>query len=218
MSGEQIGLWAGFVFTLMIFSYLLGDFILFRVAYRLAIYVFVGLSAGFVTLTTVESVLLPWVRGTITAPGADVVSLAVGLVPFLLGLLLLLKASPRIGRLGNLAIAFIIGVGTAVALVGAISGTLIPLANATGSRVALDPLNGFLIFIGVASTLAYFQYLARRRPDGRVTRGLLGSVLNATGRVFIIITLGALYSGAILSSLTIFSERVAFILARITGG
>lgn len=218
MSGEQIGLWAGFVFTLMIFSYLLGDFVLFRVTYRLAIYVFVGLSAGFVTVTTVESVLVPWVRGTVLSPGADVVSMAVGLVPFLLGLLLLLKASPRLGRLGNLAIAFIIGVGTAVALVGAISGTLIPLANATGSRVALEPLNGFLIFIGVATTLAYFQYLARRRPDGRVTRSLLSSVLNATGRVFIIITLGALYSGAILSSLTIFSERVAFILARITGG
>lgn len=218
MSGEQIGLWAGFVFTLMIFSYLLGDFVLFRVTYRLAIYVFVGLSAGFVTVTTVESVLVPWVRGTVLSPGADVVSMAVGLVPFLLGLLLLLKASPRLGRLGNLAIAFIIGVGTAVALVGAISGTLIPLADATGSRVALEPLNGFLIFIGVATTLAYFQYLARRRPDGRVTRSLLSSVLNATGRVFIIITLGALYSGAILSSLTIFSERVAFILARITGG
>ncbi|MEZ4671259.1 MAG: hypothetical protein R3E39_25420 [Anaerolineae bacterium] len=218
MSGEQIGLWAGFVFTLMIFSYALGDFVLFRVAYRLAIYIFIGLSAGFVTLTTVESVLLPWLGRTVTSPDADIVSRAVGLVPFILGLLLLLKASPRIGRLGNLAIAFIIGVGTAVALVGAISGTLIPLANATGSRVAFDPLNGFLIFIGVASTLAYFQYLARRRPDGRITRSLLSSVMNATGRVFIIITLGALYSGAILTSLTIFSERVAFILARITGG
>ena len=68
---------------------------------------------------------------------------------FIVGLLLLFKASPRLGRGGNIAIAMIIAVGTAVALAGAIAGTLIPLARATSSAVALDPLNGFLIFIGV---------------------------------------------------------------------
>jgi len=214
VSGEQIGLWAGFVFTLMVFSYLLGDNFL----YRLAIYVFTGLTAGYITLVTVESVLLPWLNRTLFSPGADVPARALGLVPFILGLLLLFKASPRLGRGGNIAIAFIIAVGTAVALVGAISGTLIPLARATSSSVALDPLNGFLIFIGVASTLAYFQYLARRRASGQIQRGLVVRAVGVVGQGFIVITLGALYAGAILTSLTIFSERIAFILARITGG
>ena len=97
MSGEQIGLWAGFVFTLMVFSYLLGDNFL----YRLAIYVFTGLSAGYITLVTVESVLLPWLNRSLLSPGTDVGSRALGLVPFIIGLLLLLKSSPRLGRLGN---------------------------------------------------------------------------------------------------------------------
>ena len=214
MSGEQIGLWAGFVFTLMVFSYLLGDNFL----YRLAIYVFTGLSAGYITLVTVGSVLLPWIQGTLLSPGVDVGARALGLVPFIIGLLLLLKASPRFGRGGNIAIAFIIAVGTAVALAGAIAGTLIPLAQTTSSAVALDPLNGFLIFIGVASTLAYFQYLARRRANGLIQRGLVVRAIGVVGQGFIVITLGALYAGAILTSLTIFSERIAFILARITGG
>ena len=214
MSGEQIGLWAGFVFTLMIFSYLLGDNFL----YRLAIYIFVGLSAGYIALVTVESVLLPWLHNTLLLSGADVGSRALGFVPFIIGLLLFLKTSPRLGRLGNLGIAFIIAVGTAVALAGAIAGTLIPLANSTSSAVALDPLNGFLIFLGVVSTLAYFQYLARRKPNGQIERRLLSRAVGVVGQGFVVITLGALYAGAILTSLTIFSERIAFILARITGG
>ncbi|MBL8156585.1 MAG: hypothetical protein JNM70_20570, partial [Anaerolineae bacterium] len=117
MSGEQIGLWAGFILTLMVFSYLLGDNFL----YRLAIALFTGLAAGYVTLVTVESVLLPWLNGTLLSAETTLASRAIGIVPFILGALLLLKTSPRLGRVGNLAIAFIVGVGTAVALVGAIS-------------------------------------------------------------------------------------------------
>jgi hypothetical protein len=214
VSGEQIGLWAGFIFTLMIFSYLLGD----NVLYRLAVYVFVGLAAGYITVVTVEGVLLPWLRGTVLAPGADIGSRVLGVIPFILVLLLLLKSSPRLGRVGNLAIAVIVGVGTAVALVGAITGTLLPLAAATGSAVRLDVVNGFLIFLGVSSTLLYFQYLARRRPGGEIRRGLVVRAIGAVGQGFVVMTLGALYAGAILTSLTIFSERIGFILARITGG
>lgn len=211
---EQVGLWIGFVFTLMIFSYILGDNIL----YRLAVYVFVGLAAGYITIVTVESVILPWVRGTLLAPETGIGGTVIGIIPFILGLLLLLKTSPRLGRVGNIAIAFIIGVGTAVALVGAISGTLLPLAMSTGSSVRIDVLNGFLIFLGVASTLIYFQYLARRKPNGEIQRGLLVRFFGGVGQVFIVVTLGAIYAGAILTSLTIFSERIGFILARITGG
>lgn len=214
MNAEQMGLWAGFIFTLMIFSYLLGD----NVLYRLAVYIFVGLTAGYITVVTLDGVLLPWLRGTLLAADANPAERALGLVPLLLGLLLLLKTSPRLGRLGNIAIAFLVGVGTAVALVGAITGTLLPLVAATGSGVRLDVLNGFLIFLGVSSTLIYFQYLARQRPDGTAQRGLAARVIGALGQGFIVVTLGALYAGAILTSLTIFSERVGFLLARITGG
>ena len=142
----------------------------------------------------------------------------IGLVPFVFGLLLLLKTSPRLGRIGNIAIAFIIGVGTAVALVGAIAGTLLPLAMSTGSGARVDVLNGFLISLGVVCTLLYFYYLARRQPDGSTQRRLVVRAAAGVGQLFIVVTLGAIYAGAILTSLTIFSERIGFILARITGG
>jgi hypothetical protein len=214
LNPEQIGLWAGFVLTLMIFSYVLGDNFL----YRIAVYVFVGLAAGYIAIVTVESVILPWLRGTVLAQDAGVGNIVLGLIPLIIGLLLFLKTSPRLGKLGNLGIAFVIGVGTAVALVGAITGTLLPLAAATSSSVSINVLNGFLIFIGVASTLLYFQYLARRTAVGGGRRGLFTRVVGTVGQGFVVVALAALYAGAILTSLTIFSERIGFIVGRISGG
>jgi len=43
-----------------------------------------------------------------------------------MGLLLLLKLSPRTARLGIPSMAFLVGVGAAVAIGGAIMGTLFP--------------------------------------------------------------------------------------------
>lgn len=209
---DQIGLWVGFILTLMVFSYLLGDNFL----YRLAIYVFVGLAAGFITIVTVEGVLLPWIRATLQS--SDMNGRLLGVIPLVLGLLLLLKGTERFNRLGNLALAFVVGIGAAVALVGAISGTLLPLANTTTSSVRVDVLDGFILVLGVISTLVYFQYLARRVPGGAPRRGLVVRAIGAVGQGFIVVTLGALYGGAILSGLVVFSERIAFILQRIGGG
>lgn len=196
----------------MVFSYLLGDNFL----YRLAVYVFVGLAAGYVTIVTVESVVLPWIRATLYS--GDIGTQVVGALPLLLGLLLLFKTTRRLNRLGNLALAFVIGVGTAVALVGAISGTLLPLVGGTANSIRVDTINGFIMVLGVVCTLIYFQYLARRSPENIVRRGLLARTFGTLGEGFIVITLGALYGGAILTGLTIFSERIAFILTRIGGG
>jgi hypothetical protein len=217
VSLEQIGIWVGFVATLMIFSYVLGDNFL----YRIALYVFVGLAAGFVTIVTIQSAILPWINSTLLAENADIGVRIVGLVPILLAVLLLIKTSPRFGRLGNLALAFIVGVGTAVAVVGAVSGTLLPLANASTTLVVDDVANGVIVLFGVVSTLVYFTYVARRVPGQVATTGRRGAFVGAVGAIgkgFIVATLGALYGGAILTSLTIFSERVAFIIARLGGG
>lgn len=212
MSTDQLGLWVGFVLTLMIFSYVLGDNFL----YRIAVYVFVGLSAGYVAVIALTNVVLPWLNATVFT--GEPASMALGVLPLILGLLLLFRTAGRFGRLGSLALAFLIGLGTAVALVGAVSGSIIPLAGTVVAGVQIDFLNGFLVLLGVVCTLIYFQYLARPAPGGGVRRPLFARVFGAVGQGVITMTLGALYGGALLTSLTILSERLAFIIARIAGG
>ncbi len=219
---DLIAGWVSLVLTLMIFSYLLSD----NVLYRLAVHVLVGVAAAYVAIVAVESVLVPWVQQTLlvdseTYDQATLMGLrAFGLLPFLGGVLLLFKFSARLASVGDLEVAFLVGVGLAVAVVGAVSGTVAPLVRETGRWVERDTIEGVVMVVGVVATLLYFQYLAvERQGETRRPRWLQG--ISALGRAFVMVTLGALYAGAIIASLSVFSDvvrkQVLFILERVGG-
>jgi hypothetical protein len=219
---DLIAGWVSLVLTLMVFSYLLGDNFL----YRLAVHLLVGAAAGTIAIVAVESVLVPWLDTTLLADQgsrSDAVMTgirALGTVPFLFGALLLFKFSPRLAPVGNLGLAGLIGIGTAVAVVGAVAGTVVPLAREAGERVGDDALEGLIILVGTITTLIYFQYLAVER-EGKVRRPRLFRGLGAVGQMFISVALGAFYAGAILTSLAVFSDvvraQLEFILDRVGG-
>lgn len=206
---ESLATFAGFILTLFVFSYVLRDTFL----YRLAVYIFVGLAAAFTALVTWESLIVP-----LLDTDGERALLFIGLI---FALLLLLKPFPALTPLSNLALAFIIAVGMAVALVGALTGSLLPLTIATARSVQGNWLEGAFIVFGVVTSLLYFQYLGGRRPPqaDQMTlteapadpRPRLVRWLGGIGQGFIAIALGAFYASAILTSLTIFSERISFL-------
>lgn len=124
MSIELISAFVGFILTLMIFSYLIGDNPLFRIA----VYLFIGVSSGYAATVVVYYVLLPKFN---QFQALDVNQLILGVVPLILGASLLAKLSPRISWIGNFAMAMLVGVGAAAAVGGALLGTLIPQAQAS---------------------------------------------------------------------------------------
>lgn len=199
---QTIGTVAGFVLTVCIFSYLLGDNFL----YRIAIHIFIGAAAGYVLIVAVESVLIPWINITVLAQPVDSARLIFGLMPFLIGVLLLLKGSPRFSRLGDLGLVIVLGVGVALALWGAIAGTLIPLTNdaARGFRPQTI-FDGLIALIGTITVLVYFTYIGARRPDGQTRQILPVRFTGLVGQAFIVVTLGATYALLIISALTILS-------------
>ncbi len=194
---DRVALIAGAVLTVMIFSYLLGDNFL----YRVAISIFIGAAAGYVLIVAVESVLIPWFNTMLRDPVGDTPRFALGLVPFVPTLLLLFKFSPRLSRLGNLGLVAILGVGTALALWGAITGTLLPMSIASARR-QLNVLDSLVAVIGTVTVLLYFTYLGVRRPSGEVEQPLFIRVPGMVGQIFIVVTLGATYALLIISALT----------------
>lgn len=226
MSISAIGDITALVLTLFVFTYLLGDFFPQRVAnlvmipYRLAVYIFAGLSAGFVAIITFDSAITPWLD-SLQAPGGPLVFL-LRIVPFVLALgLLLPNFPPRLELLNlfkRLALAFLIGAGAAIAVVGAVSGTIIPLTTDTGQSLGEGLLVGGITLVGVIATLMYFQYSARRRDDGEIRQNVLVRVLRGIGGIFIAIAFGTFYAAAINSTLVVFTERVRFLLTQIFGG
>jgi hypothetical protein len=200
-----------FIFTLMIFSYLLGDNPLFRIA----TYIFVGVTAGYVSAVAMWQVIYPRLIYPLVYGSATDKLLI--LVPFLLTGFLLMKASPRLSHLGAPGMAYVVGVSAAVTIGGAVIGTLFPQTFATINAFDLGtasfPIESFVnagfILVGLVTTLIYFHFGARVTADGSVRRFGLIEILAWVGRIFIAITLGVLFAGVFLSSLTAFIERLA---------
>jgi hypothetical protein len=118
--------------------------------------------------------------------------------------------------------AYLVGVGAAVAIGGAWIGTLLPQLAATVNR--FDPLagrsfldlmlNSGVILIGAVTSLAYFHFGARPNPqgEGAARRNVILEGFAWVGRIFIATTLGAIFAGVYAAALTAFVERISSLI------
>ncbi|MFM8322397.1 MAG: hypothetical protein ACKOC5_15900 [Chloroflexota bacterium] len=194
----------GFLLTLMVFSYLFGDNVLFRTA----IHIFIGVAAGYTAAVVITNLIVPRLVLPFLSGMPDQMLLAA--VPLLGALLLLSKATTRLAGLGSPVMAFLVGVGAAALIGGAVLGTLLPQVRAGIQQIdrsdALTVLNGLVILAGTLATLAYFQFnLSPRLSAG--SPGLLLRGVSATGQVFIAVTLGTIFAGVYAAALAALIER-----------
>lgn len=215
---DMIWMLVAFLLTLLIFSYLLGDNVLFR----LATYLFVGISAGVLTVMVIDQVLVPRLLNVLLA--GDFSRILLVLPAFILGLLLFFKLSPRLSNLGNPSMAYLVGAGAAVVIGGAVLGTLFGQASATFKLATGAPestpgwvrlLEGIILVVGTVTTLAYFNFGAVSRSTEAPRRAMLVGWLSRIGQVFLAITLGALFAGVFSASLTALTDRLQFLYSTI---
>ena len=214
MPSDLIWTIVGFVLTLMIFRYLFGDNILFRIA----TYIFVGVSAGYVATMLVYEVILP--RLVWPAMTGSILQV---LVPMILSILLVAKLFPRLSSLGNIPMGYVVGVAAAVVIGGAVLGTLfgqgqasinmfdLHAAAASPQGLLVQLLGAAFILVGTLCTLAYFNFGAVSRPNQPPHRAPMVELLARIGQIFIAITLGALFAGIFAASITALIERLDFI-------
>jgi hypothetical protein len=196
MIGTVIGTLIAFVLTLMVYCYLGKDIPFLYAVYRVAAYVFVGVALGYGTIVAWHSVLSPRL----------LLRLESGqwwfLVPLVLCLLLLAKVKRSWSPAGNITLAFLFGVGAALAVGGGLIGTLLPQIQA--GFVSLNPAhyegtaameggvpliyvsNAVLVALGTISTLLFFTFTTgagsgESAPDGS---GASSGLLAAGRRVF----------------------------------
>jgi len=217
------------ILTLMVLSYLVGDNPMFRVAMHLL----VGAAAGYAGAVALDNVLRPGLVDPILAAGlGGLLSpsvLATVIAPWILVITLMLKVSPATSRFGTPAMALLVGVGAAVVVGGAISGTLLPQSlasmrslNPAGVVPSGETLERFLelviVLVGTLSTLFYFRFSSRESGQEMPLANLAGlsipgplSLLRSVGSAFIAITFGVMYAGAVAASLIVLAERVQFL-------
>ncbi len=217
-SPDLIAAALSFLFTLLILSYAIGD----NPLYRIAVYIFVGVSAGYVAAVAWWQVIVP--RLVYPLLFGSVLERAFAAIPLLGSVFILMKISPRLAGIARIAMAFLAGAGAAVILAGALIGTLIPQLEATviffdvnaalARNVNLVEMlgNGAIVLTGVATTLIYFHFGARTREDGSTQRFWLIEIAAWVGRIFIGIALGAIFAGVYAAALTALIERLSSLI------
>ena len=212
ISTDMIWLIVSLFFTLMIFSYLLGDNLFFR----LTSYIFIGITAGYVAVLVFYQVVLgrlvwPIIVGT----NEQRAFLA---VPVLLSVLLLLKLGSGGSKIGNIPLGFLAGVGAAVIAGGALFGTIAPQTTAAIEAFTLQPsdkilskwVEGGFLLLGTITTLAYFHFGSARKRNTE-NRPAWVEPFAKIGQVFIGFTLGALFVGVYSAAITSMIDRLGFI-------
>ncbi|MDE3088417.1 MAG: hypothetical protein KGJ80_03385 [Chloroflexota bacterium] len=207
---DLIGVWVGAILTLLVFSYLLGDTPLFRIAQA----IFVGVAVGYAATVAIYLILVPRLFEPLIADAGANWQL---FVPLVLGLLLFTKLRAGWASLGNISIAFLFGVGGALAIGGALGGALLPQLQAT--VVSLAPASGWgnvisnlLLVVGTIGAFLSFRFVvAPSRPALRVFDAVARPWSNV-GRWFILIAFGAIFAGTAVSRISILINRLYYLM------
>jgi len=125
------------------------------------------------------------------------------IIPVVLGLLTYSRLRSDVSWLAKYPTNVLVGVGTGVMIAGTLRGQIIDQIKQT-ILDAFAGLNGILIFIGVVTAFSFFIFT-------REHTGALGTSVKI-GRVFLMISLGANFSGELIWYLTQMIGRLMYIL------
>lgn len=220
---DTAGMWVAVVLTLFVFSYLLGD----NVLYRLTEHIFVGVAVGYAVVIAFHNVIAP----KLLVPTVEALSsrdwgqLLPLLLSLLMGLFLLTKPSRTLSWLGNLSVSVLLGVGAALAIGGALLGTLVPQVNATADVThyvtrygpGLGLFSGVVVLIGTAGVLLHFYFDGSREGRLAMLRERIVQSWGGLGRWFIVIAFGAILAMTFVSRLSLLIARVQFLLDAVRG-
>ncbi|MEC4889254.1 MAG: hypothetical protein RI101_04265 [Nitrospira sp.] len=208
MDATLIGAWVATGLTLCILSFLYKDNPLFKLAEHL----YVGVSVGYTIVKAYDTVLVHLIFKPIVENGEWVL-----LVPVMIGSLMLTRYVPKASWLSRYAFAFIVGVGSGLAIPRTISSFILkqiedtvrpllmlgPGGGVTFSWDLHNPassLNVIIILVGVTSVLFYFFFSVEHTGPGRVVA--------RTGVMFLMISFGAAFGYTVMARMSLLIGRL----------
>jgi hypothetical protein len=208
MDTTVFGAWVATGLTLFIFSFLYKDNPLFKLAEHL----YVGVSVGYTIVKAYDTVIVHLILKPIFEQGEIAL-----VIPVAIGTLMLTRYVPKAAWLSRYAFAFIVGVGSGLAIPRTISSfilkqiedTVRPLLSVAGdggvtfSMNLLNPasnLNAVIILIGVSSVLFYFFFSIEHSGPGKVVA--------RTGVVFLMIAFGAAFGYTVMARMSLLIGRL----------
>lgn len=196
--GGVTATWVAALVTIVVWSYLVGE----RRLFRLAQHLLAGLATGYLVLLAVREVLLPRLLEPLARDPAGNVLLIPALA--MVGAMAGARWLPR--QVVALPVAVLVGATAAFALGGAVVGTLLPQLAGSVLRpgTALTLVNGV---IGLAITGLVVLGFLHGVPRSRITGAAAGS-----GRWLLIGAIGGWLGFLLVSRLALLVDRLGFLL------
>ena len=208
MDATILGAWVATGLTLCIFTFLYKDNPLFKLAEHL----YVGVSVGYTIVKAYDTVIVHLIVKPIVEQGEYAL-----LIPVAIGMLMLTRYVPKAAWLSRYAFAFIVGVGSGLAIPRTISSfilrqiedTVRPLLSLAGgdgvtfSMNLLNPassINVIIILIGVISVLFYFFFSIEHSGPGKFVA--------RTGVMFLMIAFGAAFGYTVMARMSLLIGRL----------
>lgn len=212
-----LGAWVAAGLTLFILTFLYEDNPLFKLAEHL----YVGVSVGYAIVKTYDTVVVRLIYEPMLKPGVAQGEWAKGdwslLIPLFIGTLMLARYVPKAAWMSRIAFAFVVGVGSGLAIPRVISSyilkqiedTVRPLVSlaadggATFTYDLLNPasnLNAIVLLIGVVSVLFYFFFSVEHTGPGKAVA--------RTGIIFLMISFGAAFGYTVMARMSLLIGRL----------
>ncbi len=188
--------------TLSLYSFLYKDNPLFKFAENL----YVGVAAAYSLTQVWYTVLLADVVNPLSELSESLSNLWL-IVPTLLGLFMLTQlSSAKFSWLSRIAFAFVVGLGSGLAIPRTIAANLLAQIQPTMGPITADlaGFNLFIILVGVVTVLVYFFFSVEHT-------GPVG-VASKIGIWFLMISFGASFGYTIMARLSLLIGRVGFLL------
>ncbi|HHX11101.1 MAG TPA: hypothetical protein GX729_07025 [Firmicutes bacterium] len=187
----DMGVWVAGLVTLAILSHVWKE----NPFYRIAEHLYVGISAG-------HAVVMAWgnIRDTAVKPLTEEGQF-LWIVPIVLGILLYARYFKGISWIARFPVAVMVGIGTGVAVSGAIHGDFSQQISAT---IKVGSVNEILLLVFVIASLSYFFF-------SRDLKGPLSSVPQL-GKVVLMVAFGAAFGTTVMGRMALLIGRIQFIL------
>jgi hypothetical protein len=203
-----LGAWVAAGLTLFILTFLYQDNPLFKLAEHL----YVGVSVGYTIVKTYDTVVIRLIYEPMITQGDWSL-----LIPVAIGALMLARYVPKAAWLSRIAFAFVVGVGSGLAIPRVISSyilkqiedTIRPLVSLAADGRAgvtynlLDPassVNTIVLLVGVVSVLFYFFFSVEHTGPGKAVA--------RTGIVFLMIAFGAAFGYTVMARMSLLIGRL----------
>lgn len=182
--------WIAAIGSIAVFSSLFKD----NPVYKAAEHIFVGSGAGYALVQAYRNIVIQGWR-PMSNDGKWIL-----LIPLVLGLLLFTRFFKKIAWISRWSMAFLIGVGTGIAVYGVynsqllaqIRATMVPLYVSGNAAATRDNL---IMVIGVAAVLLYFLFTVP-------VKGPLKHVISF-GRVMMMITFGVSFGNVVMGRISL---------------